>query len=200
MTKVAGQSIRKALLKHCKAKGKNPEELGLYLNTTPKKTYAECRKEYRSQQALYLQKNFANWTDKFKFTFVRNPFDRAVSSWKYGGSFYDWNCSFEEFAQRIDKKNLRTPTEWTDLTWHTYEQAAHLTDNDGKVLVDYVGRFESIEKDFEYVCTTLGFGKLHLPHVNKTKRTNYLDYYNSETKSIIAKKFERDLDVFKYTF
>ena len=40
----------------------------------------------------------------------------------------------------------------------------------------------------------------NIPHENSSKRSDYKDYYNSKTKKIIEKIFEKDVDTFKYTY
>ncbi|MGB5595739.1 MAG: sulfotransferase family 2 domain-containing protein, partial [Crocosphaera sp.] len=57
-------------------------------------------------------------------------------------------------------------------------QSDWITDHDGLVLVDYVGRFENLNEDFNTVCKQIG-KNISLPRVKSSKRRNYREYYFS---------------------
>lgn len=92
----------------------------------------------------------------FKFAFVRDPWDRVVSMYRYlpiGGSFKSFVC-------KVLPKSL-----WATQHWFVRPQADFLLDQNGAQLVDFVGRFASLEKDFFEVCRKVGLPE-RLPHVN----------------------------------
>jgi len=137
------------------------------------------------------------WKDYFKFTFVRNPWDRMVSAYNYqiggvpkGNSFSDWlhNFAWDERGNPINK--------------HWLEQHLHVK-RDGPMWVDFVGRFENLEEDWKKVCRIIG-KEWELPHKNynrgKPRNMSYIDYYDEDTKWIVAKKFRKDIELFGYTF
>ena len=67
--------------------------------------------------------------DYFSFAFVRNPFDLMVSFWFTSGC----ELEFDEFVSNQLKKEIVPATRWT--------QHESLTDNEGNLLVDFVGKF-----------------------------------------------------------
>ena len=79
-------------------------------------------------------------------------------------------------------------------------QIEWLTDPSGKILVDFIGKFENLETDFKYICKKININEVKLPHKNKTIRKNYREYYNENTKNIIADWYKKDIDYFKYKF
>ncbi len=62
------------------------------------------------------------------------------------------------------------------------------------------GRFETLEKSMREICEKIGEKYTGLPHVNKTQRGKYREYYTNETKNIIAEKFKKEIELFDYKF
>jgi len=132
----------------------------------------------------------------FKFSFVRNPWDRAISSWRYT-SFRKRQENFKDFCE-----DLQYRENCGDFhSWHATEQWIHLYDvNTGKLIVDFIGRFENLQEDFDIVCDKIGIPKQHLPHKNATKHKHYTEYYDDETRQIVAEKYAKDIEYFGYEF
>lgn len=148
----------------------------------------------------------------FKFSFVRNPWERIVSEYRYRNYFH--HRSFRDFL----RYRLPAPG-WDDRYRHIMPQYDMLHDQDGKLLVDFLGRFETLAQDFARVCKQLGMDCSELPHRNPSdkrsrnlKRTlrnwlyfngenskeNYLEFYDDETASIVGKLYQKDLEAFDY--
>ena len=136
----------------------------------------------------------------FKFTFVRNPWDRVVSFYHYqikrNWDFYPFNetISFDNFV----KNWLRHMRGQTSLATHPCY--AWISDKDDNLLVDFIGRFENFQEDFNVVCDKIGIAKKQLPHQNKSKHKHYTEYYDDETKQIVAEKYAKDIEYFGYKF
>jgi hypothetical protein len=71
---------------------------------------------------------------------------------------------------------------------------------DGKIGVDYVGRFENLERVVQKVTKKGGWYHSELPHTNATKHPPYQEVYDDYTRKLVAQKCEEDIDTFKYTF
>jgi len=144
----------------------------------------------------------------FKCTFVRNPWDRAVSAYTYlckGGSpassedqywakfvnsfdsFDDFVCSWMN-AETINRNALFTP------------QVTFLKDSFGRVNMDFIGRFEHLESDFEALASQLHISA-HLPHLNQSRATTaYQDFYTADSRDIIQRLYCEDIEKFGYNF
>jgi predicted nucleic acid-binding protein len=138
------------------------------------------------------------WNAYFKFAFVRNPWDKIVSQYHYNGinfckKIVGKELSFEEYVvELIDK----------DKKYTTYEPSnfLNIVDENGKVILDYIGRFEDLQNDFNIICDKIGVKRFKLPHKNSSKHKHYREYYNSRTKRIVAEKFAQDIEYFGYKF
>jgi hypothetical protein len=148
-----------------------------------------------------------NWKDYFKFAIVRNPWDRLLSCWKnkiempwreserayyYKVLGLDLlkDITFAEFIRRLnDDKLLYADKHWAQL--HS------LIDLDS---IDFIGRLENLQEDFNTICDKIGIPQQQLPHENKSEHKHYTEYYDEETKQIIAEKYAKDIEMFGYKF
>jgi chondroitin 4-sulfotransferase 11 len=192
INKCAGQSIRRALprgtrghhtimhyIELCRAKGRDPSEY-------------------------------------FKFTFVRNPWDKIVSFYHYHKrrkwELFPWTEAnapeFNAFIQKIFVEDGGA------LAYEVFRgrggESTHrlrlsnsldwVSGPDGKVLVDFIGRVENLQADFDQACDRIGVRRRDLGHVNRSTHKPYWEYYNEESRRIVAERFSKDLDYFGYRF
>jgi hypothetical protein len=142
----------------------------------------------------------------FKFTFVRNPWDRLVSAYHFlqkGGisnedkHFFDVHLAkykdFDDFVINwINKENIMRGL-------HFRPQWSFIYDKRQKITVDFIGKFEDIDKDFNFVCQKLGVDII-IEKTNVTERRPYQKYYSEETKEIVRNVYQRDIEEFGYIF
>jgi hypothetical protein len=134
------------------------------------------------------------WDNYYKFAFVRNPVDRAVSMYKYGLTMRDARQNAAAWRHAL----FQTPVgvRFDPLNWPAVKAAAEcdsfssflrhedamrdlgmqpqvrsLSDpRDGKIIVDAVGKFEDLESDFEKIRKEIGLPEISLHRVNVSKR------------------------------
>jgi hypothetical protein len=135
----------------------------------------------------------------FKFTFVRNPWDRKVSMYH----FYKQNCDatkdfdtpFEKWIRLLHNLHVNGEWEFNIMPQHKW---SHI---DGEKTVDFIGRYENLKSDFEFVKKTLALpNDCRLTHENASKHHDYREYYTDETKQMLAEIFAEDIKLFGYTF
>lgn len=146
-----------------------------------------------------------SYVDHWKFSFVRNPWDRMVSCYesKIVGAFHH---GFERFGclepgMPFDAF-VRATVEISDAVTDPHLRSQHrfITNEAGTLLVDFVGRFERLEEDFGHVRDRLGLGAVELPHEKRTRRRDYREYYSSELAELVGQRYEADVARFGYLF
>lgn len=133
----------------------------------------------------------------FKFGFVRNPWDRTVSLYeRKEGIQLSGEMTFEEFVEWINYSSdtcIHPTRHKNQLDW--------FVNDEGKMLVDFIGRFERLQDDWKQICMKLAIDAT-LPHENPNlnRRKHYTEYYSTKTKEMIASKFRVDVEYFGYEF
>lgn len=136
----------------------------------------------------------------FSFSVVRNPWARAVSLYfRDEGVQCHQKMSFTQFVE-----NHYYASNTCVVPSLHQNQSDWLSDESGQVAVDYVGKIEELDKVVEAVRDATN-GRIEIDNqmVNVNKRslsTGYRELYSDYTRSIIAKRFEKDIDLFKYQF
>jgi len=111
--------------------------------------------------------------------------------------FLEW--SFEEWIKSELFLISSPAAQWCKKC--NQNQIDWLLDKNDKVNVDFVGKFENFQKDFNHVCDEIGMPQQQIPHVNRgPKREHYSKYYNNETQQIVAEKYAKDIEYFEYEF
>jgi len=138
--------------------------------------------------------------DYFKFAFVRNPWDRAVSLYmekKQTGWLND-GVEFSDFVQYV-YSNPKMISEDPNLRFHCRPCYHWLTIKDD-FEIDFVGRFEQLQADFDVICDSVNLQKSRLPILRKRDRGHYSTFYNERTRKIVADYNRVDIDHFSYRF
>jgi hypothetical protein len=136
----------------------------------------------------------------FKFSAVRNPWARAVSLYsRLEGVQVRNRMSFDEFC----KIHMHASDTCKHPTLHL-NQLDWLCDENGQCIMNYVYRLEEIDRAVTEIAELTG-GRIRLESMqfnvnpNSTSRA-YRDLYTEETRKLIAARFEKDIDFFKYIF
>jgi hypothetical protein len=117
--------------------------------------------------------------------------------WRY---VRDNAATFEEFLTKCQQPVYETKGKFIYEKNLLKNQIDYFTDERGEIAVNFIGRFEALEQDFTLVQQHLGLPPGVLPKVNVTRPKDYTSYYNKQTRKLVAKRFQRDIDFFGYTF
>ena len=141
------------------------------------------------------------WEKRLTFTIIRNPWDKVVSHYHYRVKTNQTDLQDKPIEFR----------EWVRLTYGNQDdfyydnpkmfmpQTDWIVDENGKILVDEIIHFENLNIEINELLEKLGRNTT-LPHVKKSNRGNYREYYDQETLEIVGNWFERDIERFDYQF
>lgn len=133
----------------------------------------------------YLSGRSLDINDYFTFAFTRNPWCRAVSSYLYANKIKE-----TAWAKGVMSK-----------TFFEYTQSTQLIQSNFIVPgVDFVGKIENLQEDFDIVCDRIGMNRVKLSHINKTRHKHYTEYYDDQSQDSIAQRCKEDIEKFNYKF
>jgi hypothetical protein len=153
--------------------------------------------------AIFGRRTFEEY---FTFSFVRNPWDRVYSAYMYlargGWDEHDRAWSTQHIAPYADfgdfvVRGLRQPVVREFM--HFVPQRDFVCDRRGRILVDYLGYFETIGADFAEICRRIG-SSATLTHTNRSTEADYRAAYSAETRGIVGEMYARDIAIFGYDF
>jgi hypothetical protein len=158
--------------------------------------------------------DYSTYNKFYKFCFVRNPFDRLVSWYNMmlhkgvGNDFSKYlltnSKNFSEFINLTKIIYETNKLEWDGKNPYPksigFNQLDYVSDNKGNVLVDFIGRFENLNEDYDKIIEKIGVKNLPLPHLNKFEYKDYRTYYTDKDIEKVYKIYEKDIKYFGYEF
>jgi hypothetical protein len=123
----------------------------------------------------------------YKFTCVRNPWDRMVSYYFTPTQNTVWDR--KKFRKVIVK--VLPVTDYLRLDKGKEDPFEN---------VNYIMRFENLVDDFHTVCRALDISPTTLPQYNRSKREHYSRYYDDELRELVRTRFAAEIERFGYTF
>jgi Sulfotransferase family len=123
----------------------------------------------------------------YKFTCVRNPWDRMVSYY-FTPTQHQGTWNRKKFKDVISKV----------LTAADYLRLGKSEDPFGNV--NYIMRFENLQDDFRTVCAALDISPETLPQYNRSNREHYSRYYDDELRELVRERFGTEIGRFGYAF
>lgn len=152
-----------------------------------------------------------NFDEYFKFCFVRNTYDWIISGYKYCcGINYFKNYpediriqKAKEFTLEFYIKNWILPdySQWDFMTFR------------GNLIMDYIGRFENLQEDFNKITDIIGLPRktlnrlnpgdqvqFVLPEIAAKANQHYSLWYNDELIELVTKYAKKEIDYFNFKF
>lgn len=151
----------------------------------------------------YIQRciDTKTYEDYYKFTIVRNPWDRLVSCYYYlynihkqrYGDFASWLSNFA-YNHVMNKK---------------YNEGDHLTPQheythtNNEQTVNYIGRYETLQDCMNRLCDNVHIPRRELPTINrsgKRKGIKYRDCYTTDEIDMVYTMYTPEIELYGYEF
>jgi len=186
--------------------------------------------EYGSELESYYERNFlfhghqtaavirdtigeATWKDYYSFSFVRNPYARIVSLYTFVSRYvnatdkelweqqdwYRWPISHAYLTTNSFSEFIRS--DYYDQDHATRGQFSWICDeNRENIIVDFIGKTESLEEDFYKVLERLQLTELKLEKLNVSNKEDFRNYYSNEADmDYVYNKYQTDFEKFNYS-
>jgi hypothetical protein len=215
--KTAGTSVEAVLSEHCAGSDivvpindfrHNRNENGEFIHRAMNAD-EEYRKIGQHVDAKTIKRKVPAevWNNYFKFSITRNPWDRTISDffWKrrqdpalkprkhfyhyLGVPFNEVACLKKPFLEFINSEDFVNNDRFYII--------------DDELCVDYVIRYENLSADVMEACKRIGLPAIELPHLKtgfRQKRHHYSEYFDENSKAIVAEKHKNDIRIFGYEF
>lgn len=215
--KTAGTSVEAVLSEHCRDDDivvpindfrHNRNEKGEFIHRAMNAD-EEYRKIGQHVDAKTIRRKVPQevWDNYFKFSIIRNPWDRTISDffWKRRQDpaikprkrfYHHLGVPFNELA-RLKKpfaEFLKSDEFVNNDRFYTL---------DDQLCVDYVIRYENLSENLMEVCKRIGLPPVELPKLKtgfRQKRHHYSEYFDEESRDIVAEKHRNDIRLFGYKF
>jgi chondroitin 4-sulfotransferase 11 len=152
--------------------------------------------------AYVLSKAGCDVSTFFKFGFVRNPWSRLYSAYEFAkvGGTIDRPYMGEVVAPSFESFVIDQLSVWdVERKDFVFRSQAGFVCVDGKIALDFVGRFENIENDFRYVASVVNSGAT-LDQLNSIRRGFYENMYSKEMLKVVAEVYAKDIEILGYEF
>ncbi len=149
--------------------------------------------------------------------FTRNPYTRFLSLYNFARmdeSFYfsstergdapcgrhpDYdtlsNKSLEECAELLIQGKIGDPSVRTHI-WHP--QVEWLTDRNGKMTIDFIGRVESLDADLQRLKELHGIASQPVPMINKSSQSGAPPKFSRRAITLVQLYYKRDFEMLGY--
>lgn len=141
-------------------------------------------------------------SDYYKFGFVRNPYSIVLSR-------YFYQIKMGRIKGPTNKENFNL---WCKDVYfkgglnHNFmsdKYSNFLFDIHNEPIVDFIGKLENLEEDFKVVKTKLNLDTnltVRKDNISNNNKTHYSEWMSDETKELVKKFFEFELEYFGYTY
>lgn len=154
------------------------------------------RKHYFVREIIKIEGEQV-WQDAFTFSFVRNPWDRVYSMYRYRlrkGKVPSHIIDFKSWVMQTLEELKFNPYH------HLQSHCQWLMDYKGEINLDFIGRFENLSEDISRLSTLIE-KPIKMVHVNQNLPIiHYSEVYDQELIDVIAKVYKDDIDFFGYDY
>jgi len=131
----------------------------------------------------------------FKFAFVRNPWERLVSE-------YEFILKSPTHGRHARVKKLGNFKQFIQMQIPRRDayQLNMLCDRKGELLMDFVGKLENLQNDWQTVCDRIGIPVQVLPRKKFIEREHFRKYYTDDSRQRVTRYWDREIELCDYSY
>ncbi len=191
--KTATHAIRFALREHMD-ESKDWEHVSKFVTKRlPIAAFAQTHHGHLKCKDVKPHIDIKNWERYFKFVVCRNPYDRFISSCFF---LYRNVDKFNENPVAGMRRIISSPQEMSRILLQP--QNKFITDENGNLMVDYIGAFENLNGAYQHICENISVPFKPLDNINTSKHGNYTEYLDSELKQAVLDFYKVDFELLGY--
>jgi len=208
--KTGSRSLRESLIPlHILVDGRKTLKLGLQQHSSANQTRLTFKEVHMVAHGGFIPV----WGEYFKYTVVRNPWQRYFSFFKYYKNICDsylrqdasieWNaCSIDQGKQCVELfENKDNQSVLKCIMSMHPSQDTYYCDGKGHVLMDHIAEFENLQKEFAHLCDRVGVVTPNLVHSNKSiSSLDMQDIYNQELIDLVADREKHVIQLKGYDY
>jgi Sulfotransferase family len=192
--KCAGQSVERVFLSKTGLTWETRSPLLLRHNPDPCLGPARLAHLYAEEYVRLGHISLSDFNSYFKFSIVRNPWERLVSEYKY--RIEKTGLSFFEFLRFLFPKEGMS-----DFRRHIEPQWKFVCDANRNIIVDKLIRMENLQQEIESIFQQIFNERIVLPKANQSHNsTDYRKFYDDRTARFVEEFYKDDIKLFNYTF
>jgi len=139
-----------------------------------------------------MNMNHIKWKSYYKFCFIRNPYDKIISAWNHINRY---NIPFSNYLNLI---NICNDVEYMHMFM---PQVRNIIDEKGKININFIGKFENLENDFQTIlkiCGIINFIHDVSKSMNKREHLKFNEYYDQITLDKVNNLLKEDFKNLDY--
>jgi len=171
-----------------------PKCAGMTIGKTLCELVGEDKSKYEGFKIHHDEFDEKIWKEYFVFTFLRNPQDRLYSQYLYRDFLYQHDFEYavrnmrELYNQHFNTSPIEDKTGNLQEVLDYYGEFIHLPTQgeflrgkysnqiDKRPYINFYGKYETLQEDFDYICEKIGLPKTKLSHYNKSENDRDFSY------------------------